>query len=125
MSVSKKELIGVLEEIALLLELKGENPFKIRAYSNGARALNSLDEDIEALIRSGEIKKQKGFGDALVQKLGEYVETGKLGYLEKLRSEFPETLPELLIVPGLGPKKVKLFYDELHVTSLELLEKAS
>lgn len=124
MAVDRKEAIAVLEEIALLLELKGENPFKIRAYTNAARALPALDGDFVELVRSGELATMKGFGQALVSKLSELVETGTLQFLVELRQEFPATLGELLTLNGVGPKKVKLFYDELQVTSIDELSAA-
>ena len=120
--MEKRDIIATLGEIALLLELKGENVFKVRAYTNAARALAGMDEDIVALIESGELGQRKGFGKALVAKLGELVGTGKLEYLEELRSEFPPSLLELIEIPGLGPKKIKLFYDELGVDSVDKLE---
>jgi DNA polymerase (family 10) len=124
MAVARKQAVALLEEIALLLELKGENPFKIRAYTNGARALGTLDGDFEALVRSGDLAKVKGFGKALVEKLAEFVETGELGYLNDLRSEFPETLGELMRLNGVGPKKVKLFYEDLGIATVAELEDA-
>ena len=124
MAIDRKHAIKVLEEISLLLELKGENPFKIRAYQTAARTLPALEGDFEILVRSGEIGKIKGFGKALVGKLTELVETGKLGFLEKLRSEFPESLQEMLKISGLGPKKVKLFYEKLNIVSVSELEAA-
>lgn len=122
--MDRKTLVKALEEIALLLELKGENPFRTRTYTNAARALGQIDGDVVALIRSGEIAHTKGFGDSLVQKLQELVKTGELGYLNELRQAFPETLMELFDIPGLGPKKIMAVYKELNVTGLAELEAA-
>lgn len=122
--MDKQELIAALEEIALLLELKGENPFKIRAYQNAARELAGLEEDVAGLLASGALAEHRGFGKALVDKLGELLRTGRLEYLERLRAEFPPGLLELLEIPSLGPKKVRLFYSELHVASLDELAAA-
>jgi DNA polymerase (family X) len=124
MAFSRKDAVAVLEEIAMWLDLQGANPFKIRAYTNAARALPGLEGDFEALVRSGDLKKEKGFGKALVEKLQELVETGKLGYLEDLRALFPPTLPLVMKLNGVGPKKVKLFYEELDVSSVDELEVA-
>jgi DNA polymerase (family 10) len=120
----RKEIIALLEEIAMWLEVKGENTFKVRAYTNGARSLQGLEGDIGELITSGEIAKVKGFGKALVEKLTEFVTTGKLEYLDKLRAEFPDTLPEVMRIPNVGPKKVQRFYQELDIASVEQLEAA-
>jgi DNA polymerase (family 10) len=116
MPISRKDAIVVLEEIAMWLDLQGANPFKIRAYTNAARALPGLDGDFEELVRSGELKNEKGFGKALVEKLQQLV--------EDLRAEFPPTLPLVMKLNGVGPKKVKLFYEELGVTSVDELEVA-
>ena len=124
MSVDRKQAVKILEEIALLLELKGENPFKIRAYQAAARALSSLEGDFKTLVLSGNISKTKGIGKAIVEKLTELIETDKLEFLEELRTEFPESLRQLLQVGGVGPKKVKLFYEELNITSISELEAA-
>ena len=122
--MDKREVMDALEEIALLLDLKGENPFKSRAYTNAARTLSMLDDDLGALLASGKLAEQKGIGEALVKKITELVTTGRLEYLDKLRAEFPATLLELLEIPGLGPKKIKLFYEQLQVKSLADLEAA-
>ncbi len=122
--MNKKAVIAALEEIALLLELKGENPFKIRAYTNAARTLRNLDQDLDELVQAGELGNLKGFGDALVGKISELVTTDQLEYLNDLRAEFPPSLQDLLTIPGLGPKKIKLFYMELGVDSIDALADA-
>ncbi len=124
MKLDRKTAITALEEIALLLELKGENPFKIRAYSNASRALNSMDGDVGAILASGELAETKGFGKALIEKLSELAETGELEFLDKLRAEFPESLLEMMRIPSVGPKKVKQFYEKLNISSVGELEKA-
>ncbi len=124
MGVERRIVIKALEEIALLLQLKGENPFKVRAYENAARSLNAIDEDLATLVAGGKLAEVQGVGKALVDKIGELVTTGRLEYLETLKAEFPEGLLDLLTVPGLGPKKVKLFYDALGICSVVELEAA-
>lgn len=123
--MTRDDLAGVLEEIALLLELKGENPFKVRAYRTGAETVRSHPSDIVALARDGELKGIKGIGDALQQKLHELASTGKLGFHENLKSEFPATIFELFRIQGLGPKKIKALYDALGVDSVEKLKAAA
>ncbi len=124
MTIDKKDAINLLEEIALLLKLKGENPFKIRAYENGARILSTMDVEFSKFVLSGEITKTKGFGKALVEKLAEFVNTGTLQYLENLQAEFPESLFEMMKLRGVGPKKIKIFYDDLKIATIDELEKA-
>ena len=103
-SVTRDQVIEVLERIALLLELQGENPFKIRAYHNGARALEMLEDDLGTLVREDKLKGIPGIGDALREKIGTLVTTGKLPYYDELVAKFPPKLFELFDVPGLGPK---------------------
>ena len=116
--MDKKEVAAILEEIATLLELKGENPFKSRAYSAGARALEALDEDLHAIISENRLRAIKGIGEGLAQKVEELVSTGSLAYYEELKREIPESLREMLRIPGLGPKKMKQLYDQLGIKTI-------
>src|SRR5271169_5431021 len=113
-----------LEEIAMLLELKGENPFKARAYSTAARTVRALEEEVEALAKQGRLRGIPGIGDSIRDKVTELVTKGKLPYLEELPAAFPKGLMQMLEVEGLGPKKVKMLWDELKITGLEDLKKA-
>lgn len=122
--INKKEIIKILEEIGTFLELKGENPFKSRAYYNAARTLQTIDEDIRHLILNGEIERLKGIGKAIAQKLYILVSEGKLPYYEELKKSIPEGLTEMLRIPGLGPKKVKEIYEKLNITTIGELEYA-
>jgi len=122
--VTRESLVRSLEEIALLLELKGENPFKTRAYRNGAEVVQNFDGDIVTQAAENDLKGIKGIGDALQQKLHELASTGKLAYLEDLRAEFPPTLFELFELQGLGPKKIKALYDKLGISSVAELKEA-
>ncbi|MEM9478617.1 MAG: DNA polymerase/3'-5' exonuclease PolX [Verrucomicrobiota bacterium] len=117
-------LAETLENIALLLELKGENPFKTRAYRTGAETVRSHSGDIVQLAKDEDLKGIKGIGDALASKLHELASTGKLEFYEKLRAEFPETIFELFEIQGLGAKKVKALHEELKIASVEDLKKA-
>lgn len=121
---TRDTLADVLDEIALLLELKGENPFKIRAYRNGAETVRSFDGDIVQQAANNELKGIKGIGDALQQKLHELASTGRLRFHQDLKAEFPETLFELFELSGLGPKKIKKLYEELEISSLGALQRA-
>jgi DNA polymerase (family X) len=122
--MTRETMAGALEEIALLLELKGENPFKIRAYRQGAETVRGFDGDIAALARDNQLQGIKGIGDALRDKLHELATTGELGFLQNLRSEFPEGLFELFEVQGLGPKKIKALHDNLGIASIAGLQAA-
>jgi DNA polymerase (family 10) len=122
--MTNREIISALEQIAFLLELAGENPFKSRSYENAARTLGLIEEDIETLVREGRLREVPGIGQAIEQKVGELVTTGKMAYLEELRGKFPPTLFELFSIPGLGAKRVRTLHDELGIRSLGELEYA-
>ncbi|MDK2806272.1 MAG: polymerase [Thermoanaerobacterium sp.] len=122
--MDKKTVINILNEIGLLLELKGENPFKSRAYYNAARTIEVLDDDIEKLIKEDRLKDVRGIGDALNKKLTELITTGRLEYYENLKASIPEGLIEMLKIPGLGPKKIKTLYDKLDIKTVGELEYA-
>jgi DNA polymerase (family 10) len=122
--MTRDTLADCLDEIALLLELKGENPFKIRAYRNGAEVVRAFDGDIAARARDGDLKGIKGIGEALQGKLHELASSGSLAFHDDLKAEFPPTLFELFEIQGLGPKKIKVLHDSLGVASIEALQKA-
>lgn len=123
--MTKNEIAEVLEEIGTLLELKGENPFKIRAYGSGARILESMDqEDVDRLLAEDDLDSVKGIGAALAQKISELHATGKLEFLVKLRASIAPGLVEMLEVPGLGAKKIKAIHGKLGVDTIEGLAKA-
>lgn len=122
--MKKAEIVEVLEDIAVLLELKGENPFKIRAYATGARALDTLEDDLGDVIAEGRLASIKGIGSALVDKIETLHRTGELEYYTKLRDSIAPGLIELLEIPGLGGKKVKKLHDALGVESIDALKAA-
>ena len=122
--MDKDAVAEVLKEIGVLLELKGENPFKTRAYVNGARTLEGLTEPLETLIQEERLGEVKGIGKALVEKITELVETGELEYYTNLKASIPAGLIEMLDVQGMGPKKVKTLHDKLGIESIEALEAA-
>ncbi len=122
--MDKREIIAALEEIGELLEIQGENPFKVRAYQNASRILEGLPQDPADLVASGEIQNIKGIGSGLSEKIAEMVKKGKSSYLLELRRSIPPGVLELLKVPGLGPKKAKVLYEELDLHNLGELEYA-
>lgn len=122
--MDKKEVAAALEETAALLELSGENPFKIRSYTNAARTLEQVEEDLATLAAEGRLGELKGVGNAIEKKITELLETGRLEFLEKLRAQFPPTLFELFGIAQLGPKRIRALYERLGVDSLAKLEEA-
>ncbi len=122
--MEKEQITQVLESIATLLELKGENPFKARAYVNAVRALESVSEPLEEIIAQNRLGGIKGIGNGIQKKILELVRTGKLAYYEELRAATPPGLIAMLDIPGLGPKKIKALHDELGITTVEELESA-
>jgi DNA polymerase (family 10) len=124
LNLEKAEVIAVLNDIGVLLDLAGENPFKSRAYGSAARALEARTENLADLIESGELGRMKGIGKALHEKIFTLATTGELDYYSALRARFPDSLFDLLKIPGLGPKKVKAVYSKLEIASLDQLETA-
>ncbi len=118
------EIAGVFQDIADLLELKGENRFKIRAYQRAAKTIEFLPKEIAVfLAEGGDLKNIPGVGEAIAKKTEELVKTGKMQYYQDLRAEFPEGVTELMEIPGVGPKTTKKLSD-LGIKSVEELEKA-
>ncbi len=123
--MTKNEIADTLNEIATLLELKGENPFKVRAYQAGARTLEAVEEDqLAALIAEGRLESIKGIGEALAQKIAELHATGRLEFLAKLKASVEPGLLQMLEVPGLGPKKIKVLHEKLGLKTLAELAAA-
>jgi len=122
--MDKSAITDILEEIAVLLELKGENPFKARAYTNAARTLDNFEGDIAQLVAEDRLEELPGIGEALHQKITELVKTGHLKYYEDLRASIPEGLLAMMDIPALGPKKIKVLHEKLGITSVAELEAA-
>ena len=122
--MDKERVAEILVEIGTLLELKGENPFKTRAYLKGARIIEGLNEPLKKLVAEERLGELKGIGDALQQKITELVTTGKLKYYDDLKASVPAGLVAMLDIPGLGPKKIIALNKHLGVDSVEKLEAA-
>ena len=123
--MDKRDLIAdVLKKIAILLELKGENAFKIRAYRTGSEIVETYSGDLLKLALKNELENIKGIGTALAKKIHELATTGKLEYFENLKSEFPESIFDLFTISNLGPKKIKLLYDQLGIDSISKLKQS-
>ena len=122
--MDKEQIAQIFAEIALLLDLKGENPFKARAYVNAARALEGMSEPLDKIIAGNRLAEVTGIGESIAKKICELVETGSLRYYEELKAATPPGLLQMLKVPGLGPKKIKALHDELGIKTIEELEAA-
>ena len=122
--MNKADIVDILEDIAVLLELKGDNPVKIRAYSGGARVLEMMEEDLGDVIAEERLDAIKGIGSALVDKIKTLYATGELEYYTKLRESVAPGLIEMLEIPGLGGKKVKKLHDAIGVESIDALQAA-
>ncbi|WP_051748425.1 DNA polymerase/3'-5' exonuclease PolX [Nevskia soli] len=126
LGIDNAGIAAIFEEVADLLELKNDNPFRIRAYRNAARSVRAFTPDIATLIGSGqELPKLPGIGDDLAAKIHEIVDTGSSALRERLRRQVPPALVELLAVPGLGPKRVQRLYHELGVETPQQLHDAA
>src|ERR1700751_1197886 len=119
---TKEKTVELLETIASLLELKGENPFKVRAYTTAARALETFSGSFQSAVAEDKLIELDGIGDAIAKKISEYVSTERIEYFEKLQAEFPQTIFELFEIPGLGAKKVKALYEQLGIKTIADLE---
>ena len=123
--MDKKDVARGLEEIAGFLELKGENPFRIRAYRTAARAVATLPGELSKALSSGALAEVKGVGPAILEIVRELVTTGRSRVLEDLRDEVPPGLVEMLQISGLGVTKVRQIHEALHVERLAELEEAA
>jgi DNA polymerase (family 10) len=124
--MENRTIADVFTEIADILDIQGENPFRVRSYRNAARTIGDMSESLESLVKAGKnLEEIPGIGKSISEKVREILSTGKCQFLEELRSKVPPGLTELLKLEGLGPKKVKVLYDELNVDSVDRLEKAA
>jgi DNA polymerase (family 10) len=124
--MENKGLADIFTEIADILDIQGENPFRVRSYRNAARTITDMSQSVQAMVQAGvKLEDVPGIGKSLQEKIEEIVSTGKCSFLEELRAKIPAGLTELLKLEGLGPKKVKLLYDELGVDSVDRLEEAA
>ena len=123
--MKNREVTEVFQDIADLLELKGENVFKIRAYQKAARAIEHHPRELEVMIEEGQdLQAIPGVGEAIAKKAIELITTGKLGYYENLKAEFPQGITNLLAIPGIGPKTANKLSSELGISSVDELERA-
>jgi len=122
--MKNQEVAEIFRKVASLLEIKGDNPYRIRAYQRAAQNIEALTRDIEDLARRNQLSRIPGIGADLAGKIKEILETGTLRLYEELKKEIPQELLRFLEIPGLGPKKAKIIYETLGITSIEDLERA-
>ncbi len=123
--MTKAQIADVLGEIATLLELQGENPFKVRAYRDGARIVESIEEaDLGRLVAEHDLQSVSGIGDALARKIAELHATGQLEFHRQLKAAVPPGLQEMLQIPGLGPKKIRALHEKLGLKDIPSLARA-
>jgi len=123
--MKNSEIAQIFNNIATLLEMKDENFFKTRAYRKAAENIESLGEDIADVRKEGRLSTIPGIGQALTEKIGEYLDTGKISAYENLKREIPESLLMLVEIPSIGPKTAKLFYQHLKIKNIDELKKAA
>ncbi len=123
--MEKTKISDILDEVGTLLELKGENPFKSRAFHNAARVLAGVTEDLKTLVENGEIRKIKGIGESTAKIISDLVTTGKSPDHESLRKFFPPGIFDMMKIQGMGPKKVAFLFKKMKISSIEDLEKAA
>src|SRR5260370_38545370 len=120
--MNRQEVAQVLEEIAALLELKGENPFRVRAYRTAARTIAGISGDLAEALATGQLAGVKGIGPATLELVSELQRSGKSRLLESLRDEVPAALAEMLKISGLGVTKIRQIWEGLHMESIDELE---
>ena len=126
MSVHNEDIAVIFEEMADLLEIENANPFRVRAYRNAARTVRGLGRELSDMVSTGyDLTSLPGIGKDLSAKIIEILDSGHTKALDKLHKEVPASLEDLLKIPGLGPKKVRVLFQELHIKTLDQLEKAA
>ncbi|MCM8798354.1 MAG: helix-hairpin-helix domain-containing protein, partial [Candidatus Omnitrophica bacterium] len=116
------QIAKIFNAYADILEIKEDNPFKIRAYRKAAQNLESLSEDIETLACAERLQEIPGIGKDLAEKIKEFLTTGKISSFEELRKTIPEGVMKMLEIPGVGPKTAKMLYEKVGIKSIEELE---
>ena len=123
--MDKRDVARTLEEIAVLLELTGVNPFKVRAYENAARAIDGLAEDLDAVVSEKRLTEIPGIGESIAANIAELWKTGRMKYHDDLSASVPPVYLEMTRIPGLGPKKIRALGEALEVTSIAELKQAA
>jgi DNA polymerase (family 10) len=121
--VKNREIAHIFESIADILELQGENLFRVNAYRNAARILQDLARDVEHVAAEGKLAELPGFGKSIVEHVEEYLKTGRMARYQELRREMPGDLVDMLAIPGVGPRTIVLMKEKLGVTTFEDLKR--
>ena len=122
--MDKKEISNALDLASTLMELAGDNPFRVRAYSNASRIVRAYAGDLDEAVADGSITSIKGIGPAIAENIAELLQSDDPPFLQELKARFPEGVLEMLRIPGLGPKKIKVLMEELDIASIGELEYA-
>ncbi|MGD9172729.1 MAG: DNA polymerase/3'-5' exonuclease PolX [Desulfobacterales bacterium] len=126
MPVHNNDIADIFDQIADYLEIEGENPFRIRAFRNGAHTVNGLGTELKEMVAAGEdLTQLPGIGKDLAAKIHEILKSGTAKALVKLQKRIPKTVVEMLKLPGLGPKRVRILYQKLNIKNLDQLAKAA
>lgn len=123
--MDKKQVAAILDEMGTLFELKGENPFKCRAFHNASRIVEALTEDLAGLVQSGNLRKVKGIGEHLAEIITDLATTGQSKEYEQLKASLPAGLLQMVRIQGLGPKRIKILYEKLKIKSIDELRRAA
>jgi DNA polymerase (family 10) len=123
-TLTKNDVARILDEVSVMLEISGANAFKVRAYYNGARAVEEITDDLSELVESKELLDVRGVGKSIFRDIESLLATGSFDLYDELRENIPEGVRDMLRISGMGPKKVKAVYDELGVDSVDALEHA-
>lgn len=125
MTITNQEVARLLDDIGDMLEILGDNPFRVRAHHRAADSIRSSVEDIIALVHAKRLTELPAVGQGLAERIEELVNTGRMSYYEELKEQVPPRILELMQINGVGPKKAKVFYDELQVTNADELMEAA
>lgn len=125
MALTNRQVAAMFENIADLLEIKGETVFRVLSYRRASETLNDLPRDLQAYIDDGSITDIPGVGKAIAEKIEELLTTGKLDFYERLKTDVPESLLDIIRLNGVGPKKARLFWEQLNITNVTELEQAA
>ncbi len=123
--LSNRDVARIFSDIAALLDIKGENRYRVLAYRRAAEAIEHLDQELYRYWQEGRLREIPHVGDAIAQKIDELFRTGRLTFLERLEAEYPRHLVELLRVPDLGPRRVRTLYRELGIATPEEVARAA